>query len=75
MGLCPAVRLNGLAECESISRQETFGGFMQVFALFAVFPDRKELIAVFSSRPSAVEFATVCKVESWHIQEVRYVTV
>lgn len=48
---------------------------MQVYALFAVFPDRKELIAIFSSRPSAVEFATVCKVESWHIQEVRYVTV
>jgi len=47
---------------------------MIVYALFAVFPNRKELIAVFSSHESAVKFATVCEVESWHIQEVRYVT-
>lgn len=47
---------------------------MIVFALFAVYPDRKELVAVFAKKERAAEFADVCKIESWHIQEVRYVT-
>jgi hypothetical protein len=45
---------------------------MIVYALFEWFPDRKELIAVFQKRDSAVEFATTCKIELWHIQEVPY---
>jgi hypothetical protein len=46
-----------------------------VYALFAVFPDRKELVAVFANRATAVQFADICKVESWDIKEVRYCTI
>lgn len=43
-----------------------------VYALFAVYPNRKELVAVFSTNQKANEFAAVCDIKSWHIQEVPF---
>lgn len=65
------MRIHWLGE---LSHKESEIG-MILYALFAITEHRKELVAVFAKRSSAVEFATMCGVESWHIQEVPYTEV
>lgn len=44
-----------------------------VFALFELGDHTKKLVAVFVTNAGAVEFATICKIESWHVEEVQIV--